>query len=130
MKIDPHDWLWWREHVEFYMTCGACPEQYDVMLDDEQIAYVRLRWGRLSVHVPDHGSEEIYSHSFEDGSKGCFVGNEAERFKLIILWRLYCYYTGLLREPDLLHELMMSSLEHMVNDQSFDRSTVTIADTN
>lgn len=47
-------------------TCGACPEQYDVFLEDEnfekkQVAYLRLRYGRFRADVPDCGGETVYS---------------------------------------------------------------------
>ena len=33
----------------FNMTCERCPEQYDVYYQGEKVAYVRLRWGLLTV---------------------------------------------------------------------------------
>lgn len=60
-------------NLRFEQTCGACPEQYDVFDDEgKQVAYVRLRWGRLRVDVPDCGVETILSHQFDDPWKGCF----------------------------------------------------------
>lgn len=60
-------------NLRFEQTCGACPEQYDVFDDEgKQVAYVRLRWGRLRVDVPDCGGETILSHRFDDPWKGCF----------------------------------------------------------
>lgn len=35
--------------LDFKLTCLACPEQYDVFLDDEEVGYIRLRHGVLSV---------------------------------------------------------------------------------
>lgn len=35
---------------EFRCTSFACPEQYDVFKDSQYVAYVRKRWGNLSVH--------------------------------------------------------------------------------
>lgn len=66
----------------FKLTCGACPEQYDVFRGDEQIAYVRLRFGRLRVDAPDVGGETIYIRDFDDGYKGMFA-DEAERVKYL-----------------------------------------------
>lgn len=66
----------------FDLTCGACPEQYDVYKDGEQVAYVRLRWGTLRVDVPDTGGTEIYSHEFEDEYKGCFDSDEERNYFL------------------------------------------------
>ena len=42
------------------MTCGACPEQYDVFHGDEQVGYLRLRHGTFSASVPDYGGETVY----------------------------------------------------------------------
>lgn len=36
------------------MTCCECPEQYDVFdKDGNQIAYIRVRYGELTVYCPD-----------------------------------------------------------------------------
>ena len=35
---------------QFYLTCRACPEQYDVMDGHLIVAYVRYRHGRLTVN--------------------------------------------------------------------------------
>ena len=58
--------------LTFDQTCGACPEQYDVFKDGEQVGYVRLRHGYLRVDVPDCGDTTIYEHSFSDGWQGIF----------------------------------------------------------
>ena len=62
--------------LKFVKTCSACPEQYNVFLGDQQVGYVRLRWGTLRVDFPSHqhesGSKTIYRHYFEDSMKGCF----------------------------------------------------------
>lgn len=36
----------------FKLTCGGCPEQYDVFMDNKQVSYVRLRHGWLYVSDP------------------------------------------------------------------------------
>jgi hypothetical protein len=33
--------------LRLIQTCGACPEQYDVYLGDEEIGYMRLRHGHF-----------------------------------------------------------------------------------
>lgn len=47
--------------LEFEKTCTACPEQYDVFLEGEQVGYVRLRWGHLTVDCPDVNGVQVYS---------------------------------------------------------------------
>lgn len=61
-------------------TCGACPEQYDLisLIDNKQIAYFRLRWGDFRVDVPTCGGKTIYSKWFDDGFKGSFREEERE----------------------------------------------------
>lgn len=66
-------------------TCLACPEQYDVYLNEgPAVAYVRLRYGYLSVNPCVNGQidwdTEIYSHQFEDEWSGCFDDDD-ERSK-------------------------------------------------
>lgn len=64
----------------FKRGCLACPEVFDVYKthnEDQIIAYVRLRWGRLRVTVPDVGGKEVYHYEWEDdGFKGCFDTEE------------------------------------------------------
>lgn len=67
----------------FNKTCEAWPEQYDVYRGSKQVAYIRLRMGRLSVSVPDVGGEVIYYKDFnKDPVKGYFDNNE-ERMKYL-----------------------------------------------
>lgn len=71
---------------------GMCPEQYDVFLNGKQVAYVRLRWGYLSVDCPGSGdiddSKEIYSYEFEDDMKGSFTTEERKKYFGIISQRI------------------------------------------
>lgn len=50
--------------LKFVNTCQACPEQYDIFDvedDNKQVGYLRLRWGCVSVRVPDSSGKEVYS---------------------------------------------------------------------
>ena len=73
--------------LKFEMTCPAFPEQYDVYKGDEYVAYVRLRWGELTVHPVLNGeiefTKEICSFDFDD-LNGMFK-NETERKQHLIL---------------------------------------------
>lgn len=66
----------------FIGTCGACPEQYDVVYksaDDilYQVGYVRLRYGKLSCAFTDVGGEIIYRHEYDDDPfLGTFLDEE------------------------------------------------------
>ena len=74
--------------IRFDLTCGQCPEQYDLFKDGVQVGYVHLRGGDLYVSVPDAGLESkvIYSHHFdgeENQWKGCFDSKE-ERARFFV----------------------------------------------
>jgi hypothetical protein len=72
------------QSLKFLLTCGACPEQYDVFHNGKQVGYVRLRWGVLRVDCPDVGGETVYSHSFDDPMKGCFDNESESMYHLTI----------------------------------------------
>lgn len=57
--------------IYFKNTIIACPEYYDVLLDDtdEIIGNIRLRWGILIAKIK---GKIIYEHNFHDDFKGCF----------------------------------------------------------
>ena len=50
-----------RDDYELVETCSACPEQYDVFLDGQQVGYLRLRHGYFSASYPDAGGEDVYN---------------------------------------------------------------------
>lgn len=63
--------------LNFKCTCFACPEQYDVFDNDENIVgYIRLRWGNLTCEYPDVGGELIYCANIGDGWTGGFESEE------------------------------------------------------
>ena len=65
------------------MTCGACPEQYDVFdSEGQQVGYLRLRGGRFRADYPNCGGDTVYSHGFDDGWKGLFDSDEEREFFL------------------------------------------------
>jgi hypothetical protein len=51
------------------LTCGACPEQYDVFYEEKQIGYLRLRHGRFYAEYVYLGASEIVyvAHPKGDG---------------------------------------------------------------
>lgn len=59
-------------------TCGACPEQYDAFMGNEQVGYLRLRGGSFTVECPDCSGELVYSAN-PDGD-GMFMDYEREGF--------------------------------------------------
>ena len=56
------------------LTCGACPEQYDVFLAGEQVGYLRLRHGFFTARYPDCGGEIIYES--QPNGDGLFDSDE------------------------------------------------------
>jgi len=67
-------------NLRLVMTCGACPEQYDVFLGDSQVqvGYLRLRHGYFYAQCPDVGGEYVYEAEPEGG--GIFEEHERERY--------------------------------------------------
>lgn len=60
------------------MTCGACPEQYDVYFGDIQIGYLRLRHGNFTASYPSHMGDCVY-YGYPKGD-GIFEDDERMRF--------------------------------------------------
>lgn len=67
--------LYQRNGLELKMTCPACPEQYEIFKDGNQIAYYRLRHGTFSVDFPDHMGKTI----LEIDTVGDGIFDEKER---------------------------------------------------
>lgn len=66
--------LYLKHGLELKLTCGACPEQYEVFKGGKQVAYFRLRHGEFRVDYPDCGGETIYEA--EPNGDGTFYENE------------------------------------------------------
>ncbi len=60
-----------------YQTCGACPEQYDVVRDGKQVGYLRLRHGTFRAECPDCGNETVLITSEVEGD-GIFDCDERD----------------------------------------------------
>ena len=43
------------------LSCGACPEQYEVFKGDTRVGYLRLRHGRFTAEYPDVGWKLLLS---------------------------------------------------------------------
>jgi len=66
--------LYLRNGLDLQMTCGACPEQYEVFKDGKQVAYYRLRHGEFRVDLGECGGETIYEA--EPNGDGIFDADE------------------------------------------------------
>lgn len=79
--------------LKFIETCCACPEQYDVYLDNKQIGYVRLRWGIVSASYPNYEGLTVYREQVGDGLQGEFSNEEDRTLHLTnIALALYTQY--------------------------------------
>jgi hypothetical protein len=65
--------------LKLVKTCERCPEQYDVLLNGEKVAYIRLRFGNLIAEI---GGKEVYYHKFDNEFKGEFE-TDTERQKYL-----------------------------------------------
>lgn len=65
--------------LDFEQTCGACPEQYDVLLRGCKVGYLRLRYGSFTVQCPDAGGDEVYHATVGDAFCGVFPTERLRR---------------------------------------------------
>jgi hypothetical protein len=52
--------LYAKNGLSIKNTCPACPEQYDVFKDGNQVGYLRLRHGKFRVDYPECGGETLF----------------------------------------------------------------------
>ena len=80
--------------TDWFLTCMACPEQYDVFIGDKQVGYVRLRGGALRAAYPDVSADYDYTYYFQgDRWKGSFDSNKERNFHLdLVAKHLYNKY--------------------------------------
>lgn len=74
-----------KELMRLELTCHACPEQYDLksLLDNKQLAYIRLRWSNFTCKYPDVvGDKLVDEYIDEEGWTGSF-NNEEQRVKYL-----------------------------------------------
>ena len=65
--------------IIFVQTGSACPEQYDAMMDDQRVGYLRLRYGNFTVTCR---GEQVYQKYIGGGLTGCFKSEEQCRKQL------------------------------------------------
>lgn len=71
--------FWGFNKLELIRTCSACPEQYNLVIDDKPAGYFRLRHGEFRVDFPECGDETVYE-SEEMGGDGLFDAAERGKF--------------------------------------------------
>lgn len=83
--------LFAKNGLQIKMTCPACPEQYDIFKDGEQVAYFRLRHGVFRVDYPECGGETILEA--EPNGDGIFDDNERLNHLVRAMRTLLCKLT-------------------------------------
>jgi len=73
-------------------TCFACPEQYEVFLNGEQVGYLRLRHGHFTAETPDCGGELVYES--EPRGDGSFEEDEREAELTNAIRAIHAHRTG------------------------------------
>ena len=73
--------------LRFEKTCEACPEQYDVFDGDENVGYVRLRWGWVSAEVPGAYEDKlVFSEQIDkEGFQGEFSDENQRKYYLALI---------------------------------------------
>lgn len=72
-----HDHVPARPRYRLVLTCGACPEQYDVFDEaGKTVGYMRLRHGNFTVQYPDVRGETVYTA--RPHGDGVFIANERQ----------------------------------------------------
>lgn len=69
---------------KFEMTCGSCPEQYDVYKNDKQVAYVRFRYGSCTTYTEPLG-QIICDYCNFDGWQGNFESERQRNYYLQLI---------------------------------------------
>lgn len=64
------------DEFKLILTCGACPEQYDVFKDGQKVGYLRLRHGYFAAYSPSYNGELVYES--EPNGDGIFDDGERE----------------------------------------------------
>ena len=67
------------KHFIVEMTCFACPEQYDVYLDNKQVGYLRLRYGHFRCDYLECSRKRL----FDTYTEGDGIFEEEERDPMI-----------------------------------------------
>lgn len=73
-------------------TCGACPEQYDVVRDGKQVGYLRLRHGFFRADCPDCGDTTVFSTTDVKGD-GIFDCDERDKWLNVAVAAIHDHLT-------------------------------------
>ena len=85
-------------HYRFEETCSGCPHQFDVWDGNKKVAYVRYRWGYLSVnpYVSNNDIDfntTIFDKQIGDGLDGVLPYNEEDKILDKLDREIYKYYS-------------------------------------
>lgn len=56
-----YEWPTTDQVVHLVQTCLMCPEQYDALIGDRVVGYLRLRGGEFDVRVPQDGDSQPFA---------------------------------------------------------------------
>lgn len=62
--------------LRFVLTCGSCPEQYDVYRGNRQVGYVRLRHSVIRADYPTCAGETVFRSPYGNSDTGMFLNDE------------------------------------------------------
>lgn len=76
-----------KNGLSFQKTCDCCPEQYNVNYGNDIVAYINLRFGKLTVYETNKKGDIkidniIFEAEFQDNMKSSFY-NDEERNKYL-----------------------------------------------
>jgi hypothetical protein len=71
---------------ELVQTCGACPEQYDVYRDGQEVGYFRLRHGYFAAYANGPSGQLVYDA--QPKGDGIFDPDEREHFLTVAILSL------------------------------------------
>lgn len=66
-----------ESRIELVETCSACPEQYDMLVDGQNVGYFRLRHGHYRV---ENAEMTTTYYTAEPDGDGCFDPEERNFF--------------------------------------------------
>jgi len=75
---------------QLVLTCPACPEQYDVYVGYDLVAYFRLRHGVFRAHVPDYDGKIVYEAN--PVGDGVFLSDERVKYLTEAILAVQAHY--------------------------------------
>jgi len=90
MKQPKIDKPFYIKGYKFILICPGFPESYEIFKDNKNIGYLRLRWGKFKIIIPDYRGiiiDELYPKGH-----GEFHDNERRYYLKESLKKINWYY--------------------------------------